>query len=188
MESSATSAFSVMFRARAGDSSEAWSTPGTQAQILEVPPCGDVGILICADAYSPGIAEQLRLQGARLLVSAAAWAPGLHGPNGEWERISQDTGLPTKWSAHAKTDSPYTIDSKFAQRIDWAVDQATVNQLNIILNVQHYEGLDGNPDQHANHRSHARPPMRSGVPFPAGYSASGRCVPARAGCKLTESG
>jgi predicted amidohydrolase len=74
--------------------SEAWSTPGTQAQILEVPPCGDVGILICADAYSPGIAEQLRLQGARLLVSAAAWAPGLHGPNGEWERISQDTGLP----------------------------------------------------------------------------------------------
>ena len=33
-------------------------------------------------------------QGAQLLVSSAAWAPGLHGPNGEWERCTRDTGLP----------------------------------------------------------------------------------------------
>lgn len=32
--------------------------------------------------------------GAHLLVSSAAWAPGLHGPNGEWERCTYDTGLP----------------------------------------------------------------------------------------------
>ena len=29
-----------------------------------------------------------------MLVSSAAWAPGLHGPNGEWERCTKDTGLP----------------------------------------------------------------------------------------------
>src|SRR5262245_61215606 len=32
--------------------------------------------------------------------------------------------LPVKWSAHASSDAPYTIDPKFAERVDWAVDQA----------------------------------------------------------------
>jgi 5-aminopentanamidase len=74
--------------------SEAWSTPGTEAIPIAATPLDKVGLLICADAYSPGIAESLRRQGARMLVSAAAWAPGFHGPNGEWERCTRDTGLP----------------------------------------------------------------------------------------------
>lgn len=74
--------------------SEAWSTPGNQATAFRLPPFGTIGILICADAYSPGIAKSLKAQGARALVSSAAWAPGLHGPNGEWERCTKDTGLP----------------------------------------------------------------------------------------------
>jgi omega-amidase len=73
--------------------SEAWSSPGTNVAPIEMPGFGKVGILICADACSPEIARQLRESGARLLVSAAAWAPGLHGPNGEWERATLDTGL-----------------------------------------------------------------------------------------------
>lgn len=74
--------------------SESWSTPGTDAATVMAPPLERVGLLICADAYSPGIAESLRRQGAGLLVSSAAWAPGFHGPNGEWERCTSDTGLP----------------------------------------------------------------------------------------------
>jgi omega-amidase len=74
--------------------SEAWSTPGSDTTVVELHPYGKVGILVCADAYSPHIAEQLKAKGARLLVSSAAWAPGLHGPNGEWERITGLTGLP----------------------------------------------------------------------------------------------
>lgn len=74
--------------------SEAWSTPGTQAVTIPVPPFTRVGMLICADAYSPEIAKSLHNQGAQLLVSSAAWAPGLHGPNGEWERCTFDTGIP----------------------------------------------------------------------------------------------
>jgi 5-aminopentanamidase len=74
--------------------SEAWSTPGTQVVAISVPPFTRVGMLICADAYTSEIAHNLRNQGAQLLVSSAAWAPGLHGPNGEWERCTRDTGLP----------------------------------------------------------------------------------------------
>lgn len=73
--------------------SEAWSSPGEHAAPILIPSVSRVGVLICADAFSPEIARSLHAQGARLLVSSAAWAPGLHGPNGEWERCTRDTGL-----------------------------------------------------------------------------------------------
>jgi predicted amidohydrolase len=74
--------------------SEAWSSPGNRAQPITLSSVGRVGLLICADAYNPAIANRLKAQGAQILVSSAAWAPGLHGPNGEWERCTRDTGLP----------------------------------------------------------------------------------------------
>src|SRR5262245_6092527 len=47
----------------------------------------------------------------------------------EYFRAIRDAGfdtvrLPVKWSAHAKADAPYTIDAKFAARVDWPLDQA----------------------------------------------------------------
>jgi 5-aminopentanamidase len=74
--------------------SEAWSSPGHEVAPIPADPFRRVGILICADAYSRGIAQRFQAQGAQLLVSAAAWPPGFHGPNGEWERCTLDTGLP----------------------------------------------------------------------------------------------
>lgn len=56
--------------------------------------------------------------------------------------------LPVKWSAHAKAAAPYAIDPKFAARIDWAIDQALANKLNIIVNVHHYGDMDAEPDKH----------------------------------------
>jgi endoglucanase len=56
--------------------------------------------------------------------------------------------LPVCWSAHAKAEAPYTIDAKFAERIDWAIDQALANKLNIIVDVHHYAGMDTDPDKH----------------------------------------
>jgi endoglucanase len=56
--------------------------------------------------------------------------------------------LPVKWSAHAGAGAPYTIDPKFAERVDWAVDQALANKLNIIVNVHHYGEIDTDPDKH----------------------------------------
>jgi endoglucanase len=56
--------------------------------------------------------------------------------------------LPVKWSAHGLAEAPYTVDPKFAERVDWAIDQALANQLNIVVNVHHYNEMDANPDQH----------------------------------------
>jgi hypothetical protein len=39
-------------------------------------------------------AGRAHARGAALLVSSAAWPPGFHGPNGEWEGCTRDTGLP----------------------------------------------------------------------------------------------
>lgn len=72
---------------------ESWSSPGDGATPIVVP-SATVGILICADAFSPRMGQHLKAGGARVLLSAAAWPPGLHGPNGEWERCTSETGLP----------------------------------------------------------------------------------------------
>jgi predicted amidohydrolase len=74
--------------------SEAWSTPGREATVVNVPPWGPVGLLVCADACTPAIAAEAKRRGASFLVSSAAWAPGEHGPSGEWERITAETNLP----------------------------------------------------------------------------------------------
>lgn len=56
--------------------------------------------------------------------------------------------VPVKWSAHAAKDAPYTIDPGFFKRIDWVLDQAAANQLNVVLNVHHYDEMDKEPDRH----------------------------------------
>jgi endoglucanase len=56
--------------------------------------------------------------------------------------------LPVRWSAHARADAPYTIDAKFAARVDWAIEQALANKLNVVVNVHHYEEMDTAPDRH----------------------------------------
>jgi predicted amidohydrolase len=72
---------------------EPWSSSGS---IIEPTQWRNltIGMLICADAYSPNIAATLRAKGAQLLVSPAAWGPGLHGSEGEWELRTVETGLP----------------------------------------------------------------------------------------------
>lgn len=74
---------------------ESWSRRGDRVTpVVLSSPRMAVGLLICADAFDPAIAQRLKARGAHLLLSAAAWAPGLHGPEGEWERCSHVTGLP----------------------------------------------------------------------------------------------
>jgi 5-aminopentanamidase len=95
--------------------SESWSSPGKYATPIPVHPLGNIGILICADAFSPKIAASLKAQGARMLVSSAAWGPGLHGPNGEWERCTKDTGLPLL--VCNRTGPDRTLDFRAAESI-----------------------------------------------------------------------
>lgn len=71
---------------------EGWAAPGTQVSPVEWHG-QKIGLLICADAYRLSLAQELARHGATVLVGLAAWAPAEHGPNGEWERCSQETGL-----------------------------------------------------------------------------------------------
>jgi endoglucanase len=54
--------------------------------------------------------------------------------------------VPTKWSAHAAKQAPYTIEPAFFERVDWVLDQAHQNKLRVVLNLHHYDELDKDPD------------------------------------------
>ncbi len=69
----------------------------------------------------------------------------------EWFRMIADSGfatvrIPVRWSSHAQTAPPYTIDSAFMARVAWAVDQALAAKLNVVLDVHHYDSLYAHPD------------------------------------------
>jgi endoglucanase len=53
--------------------------------------------------------------------------------------------IPVRWSAHALTEAPYTIDSIFMKRVVWAVDQALQNKLHVILDMHHYAEIMADP-------------------------------------------
>lgn len=72
---------------------EGWATPGTDMTGVEVDGI-KVGLLICSDAYRAGPTARLKELGAQVLISAAAWCPKPHGPDGAWEQRSLETGLP----------------------------------------------------------------------------------------------
>ena len=72
---------------------EGWSSPGTECMPIECDGIS-VGILVCADAYKGEISNLLKTQGAQILVSPSSWGPGGCGPDGEWERRTEETGLP----------------------------------------------------------------------------------------------
>jgi endoglucanase len=60
----------------------------------------------------------------------------------------QTVRLPVRWSAHAAPDAPYAIAPPFFKRVDWALDQAEANKLNVVLNVHHYDELHREPKKH----------------------------------------
>ena len=74
--------------------SESWSTPGDRTSVFTIEGVGRVGFFVCADMYSTRLVEETAVQGVDLLLSTAAWAPGHHGPDGEWERASATTSRP----------------------------------------------------------------------------------------------
>src|SRR4029453_19540539 len=74
--------------------SDSWWTAGDRSTVVTVDGVGRVGLFVCADMYSRRLVDETVAQEVDLLVSSAAWAPGEHGPNGEWERASLETARP----------------------------------------------------------------------------------------------
>ncbi len=56
--------------------------------------------------------------------------------------------VPIRWSAHALDEPPYTIDETFFQRVDWVIENAFANDLNVVINMHHYNPLFSDPRQH----------------------------------------
>ena len=57
--------------------------------------------------------------------------------------------LPVSWTHHTAKEAPYAIDSEFMDRVQWAVDEALSQGLNIILNNHHHDELNADPPAEA---------------------------------------
>jgi len=88
---------------------ESWASSGRAAEPVTLNGV-QVGMLICADAYKGDVAQVLLLKGAQMLISPAAWAPGLNGPQGEWEQRTVETGLPLIVCNRTGSEGALTFD------------------------------------------------------------------------------
>jgi len=118
----------------------------------------------CATAPKPGAASAMPdpFKLNQRLGRGVNLGNALDAPNeGEWGVVLKDEyfdlikqagfnsiRLPVRWSAHAMTNAPYTIDADFMQRVDWAVSNALSRNLPVILNIQHYMELYTEPLAH----------------------------------------
>jgi len=106
------------------------------------------------------VAARVATTGATLRVGRCInLSDMLEAPNeGDWSRPFRDgdaaniagqgfTGvrLPVRFSAHAGTAPPYTIDPAFLARVRHVVDVAVAAKLSVILDLHHYDALYENP-------------------------------------------
>ena len=56
--------------------------------------------------------------------------------------------VPVRWSAHAAAEAPFTVDPEFFRRIDWVLEQAAAQRLQVVLNMHHYDELIADPAGH----------------------------------------
>ncbi len=56
--------------------------------------------------------------------------------------------VPIRWSSHAQTEPPYTIDAAFFERVDHVIEQALNKGLLVVINVHHYEEIMADPAAH----------------------------------------
>lgn len=82
--------------------------------------------------------------------SEGAWGFRIEEPYfDEVKKAGFDTiRLPVKWSARADAKAPYKIDAKFFERVDWCVENALKRDLNVVLNMHHYDEFYDDPDRH----------------------------------------
>jgi len=83
----------------------------------------------------------------------------LEAPNeGEWGLVIEEdfmatlanagfdtVRIPIKWSGHAQTTAPYTINATFMARIVEVVDWAMDANLQVVLNIHHYDEITSTP-------------------------------------------
>ncbi|MBN1373288.1 MAG: glycoside hydrolase family 5 protein [Anaerolineaceae bacterium] len=107
-------------------------------------------------------ADMYTFEQARKIGRGVNLGNALEAPNeGEWgvvleERffdLIRDAGfnsvrVPIRWSNHALSEAPYTIDEAFFERVDWVVENALERDLVVIINMHHYEEIFKEPEKH----------------------------------------
>ncbi len=93
------------------------------------------------------LAKSINFGNALEAPTEGAWGMPLEESFFEAVKQGGFTGirLPVKFSSHALTTAPFTIDKTFMDRIDWAVGQATSRGLAIIVDMHHYDELMTDP-------------------------------------------
>ncbi|MBN1666676.1 MAG: glycoside hydrolase family 5 protein [Anaerolineales bacterium] len=49
--------------------------------------------------------------------------------------------VPIRWSKYAGLYPPYEIQTGILERVDWVIEQAFANDLNVIINIHHYDAI-----------------------------------------------
>jgi len=73
--------------------------------------------------------------------------------------------LPVRFSTHAETKAPYTIDETFFKRVDWAIEQAKSQGLAVILDIHHYEEMENDPIRRHRGSSRSGIKLQKGTPI-----------------------
>ncbi len=111
----------------------------------------------------PPTQDSLNYQQAQALGRGVNLGNALEAPReGEWGVTLQETyfplirdagfdtvRVPIRWSSHAQMAPPYTIDETFFERVDWVIANATEQNLNVVINMHHYDEIFEDPDEHA---------------------------------------
>ncbi|UCH64243.1 MAG: glycoside hydrolase family 5 protein [Fidelibacterota bacterium] len=112
--------------------------------------------------YTPTVEDSLTFQQNEHLGRGVNLGNALEAPaEGDWGvtlqaeyfQLIKDAGfnavrIPIRWSAHASSSAPYTIDSAFFDRVDWAVGHAFTTGLLAVINMHHYDGIAEDPSTH----------------------------------------
>lgn len=123
-----------------------------------------ISILGCTGGSNPGVPFDSGPETSRVMPLGRGVNMGnmLEAPNeGEWGETIQEeyfslirnkgfdtVRIPIRWSNHALTASPYTIDTAFFNRVDLVVGWALAQNLNVIINIHHYQEIMDNPAGH----------------------------------------
>jgi endoglucanase len=96
----------------------------------------------------PGFNRGINLGNGLDAPSEGEWGVVLDAKHFEMAKAAgfDHVRLPVRFSAHAAETAPFAIDVKFFERVDWALDQAQKQGLNVILDMHHYNELMEAPE------------------------------------------
>jgi endoglucanase len=123
------------------------ATPRSTATSTETPAPPDAELVARAARLGRGVNLGNALEGP----TEGAWGMVIED---EFFPLIREAGfdtvrVPIRWSAHAAEVVPYTVDPEFFARIDWIVEHALAQDLNVVINMHHYDELFESPADHA---------------------------------------